>query len=255
MENNIKMEAHDSINMNDTSMDNFENKYIQGHVVFRDPETKEIISEQDNLVLMSTRVWLFQQLFGVDLPEDYAGKVNNNRRVCLFSIGSGGADVNANAFTPYVPRFSDQRLGQMIPFVVVDPDKVNNTESQANPSVVTELSSGQKNKYYMGEAKADGTKAYYAKRFEGATAEKPLGNSRGWIIDNTVGKVGFSLSLKVDKNEARGNVFNEIGLWMADYNADKNEYTDAVLCTRLCFASEDLSSLSKGVDIEYTLYI
>ena len=42
---------------------------------------------------------------------------------------------------------------------------------------------------------------------------------------------------------------------MADYNADRNEYTDAVLCTRLCFASEDLSSLSKGVDIEYTLYI
>lgn len=250
-----EIKIQEAINLQDISDDKLNEKYVQGHVIIRDSETKEILQEKDNLVLMSTRIWLFQQLFGVGLPDDYAGKVNNNRKVCLFSIGSGGADVNANAFTPYVPRFSDKRLGQMVPFVVVDPDKVNNTESQANPSVVTELSSGQKNKYYMGEAKADGTKAYYAKRFEGATAERPLGNSRGWIIDNTTGKVAFSLSLKIDRNEARGNVFNEIGLWMADYNSSKNEYVDPVLATRLCFASEDLSSLTKGIDVEYILYI
>lgn len=256
MNKDIKMSVRESINLNDNrDLSNEDKKYIQGHVIFRDSETNEIVHEDDNLVLMTTRVWLFQQLFGVGLPDDYKGKVNNNRKVCLFSIGSGGADVNANAFTPYVPRFSDRRLGQMVPFVVVDPDKVNNTESQSNPSVVTELTSGQKNKYYMGEAKADGTKAYYAKRFEGATPEKPLGNSRGWIIDNATGKVSFSLSLRIDRNEARGNIFNEIGLWMAEYNADKNEYADAELVSRLCFSSEDLSSLTKGIDIEYILYI
>ena len=42
---------------------------------------------------------------------------------------------------------------------------------------------------------------------------------------------------------------------MADYNADRNEYVDPVLSTRLCFASEDLSSLTKGIDVEYILYI
>ena len=111
---------------------------MKGHVIFRDPETGRILHEEDNLVLMRTRIFLFEHLFGVDAPDSYTpGKPKDNTRtIALWSAGSGGADVNASSFTPFVPTFGDTSLGQSIPFIIQDPDKNNNVETQANPSKV-----------------------------------------------------------------------------------------------------------------------
>lgn len=229
---------------------------LKGHVIIRDAETGEILREEDNLVLMNTRVWLFQQLFKVDAPGDLSGyKADNSRQICLFSIGMGGADINANAFTPFVPKFNDKALGQMIPFVTIDPDKPNNSEAQANPSVLTQLTAAQQKTYYMSDNKADGTRPYYAKRFTDATDARPLGKSRGWVISQQDGSVAFSLSLSIDKTEARGATFNELGLWMGTFDAASNSYSNLMLATRLTLASEPLTSLTKSIDIEYILYI
>ena len=56
-----EMKIQEAINLQDISDDKLNEKYVQGHVIIRDSETKEILQEKDNLVLMSTRIWLFQQ--------------------------------------------------------------------------------------------------------------------------------------------------------------------------------------------------
>ena len=228
---------------------------VHGHVIVKDADTGEILVDKDNLVLMRTRVWLFEQLFKIDAPASLNYTKDNSRSIALFSIGSGGADINANPFAPFVPKFSDIELGQRIPFVTVDPDKANNAESQANPSIVSSLTSAQRNIYYMPVSNSDGTTPYYAKRFKGATAANPFGSSGKWVIDNYSGKVAFSLSMNIDKSEARGNVINEIGLWMATYNSSANTFTNPFLATRICFDTDSLSSLNKNIEIEYLMYI
>ena len=247
------LEIHEGINISDINNDS---THMRGHVIFRDAETQEIIHEEDNLVLLRTRVWLFEQLFNIAPPSTYRGiKRDNNRSLCLFSIGSGGADLGASAFTPFTPKFNDKELSQPIPFETIDPDKVNNSESQSNPSIVTSLSTEQSKTYYMYEKLPDGTTPYFAKRFKGATDENPLGVSRKWVLDQNTGSVAFSLTLSVDRDEARGTIFNEIGLWLARFNPSTNTYMNPELASRLTFDSESLSSLTKSIDIEYMMYI
>lgn len=246
---------NDGINFNDIKDKLQEETPMKGHVIIRDKEGN-ILHEEDNLVLMRARVWLFEQLFGASAPTTYTGaKINNNRIISLFSIGSGGADINASAFTPFTPKFNDVDLGQPIPFVTIDPDKPNNSEAQANPSIVTELSAEQANTFYMPVSNPDGTTPYYTKRFKDATAEEPLGSSKKWVLDQSTGGVAFSLALSVERDEARGTLFNEIGLWLAEYDSSNNTFKDAELATRLTFQTESLASLTKGIDIEYIMYI
>ena len=211
---------------------------VHGHVIVRDSDTGEVLIDKENLVLMRTRVWLFEQMFKTDAPSSLNYTKDNARSIAFFSIGSGGADINANPFAPFVPKFSDIELGQRIPFVTVDPDKANNSESQANPSIVSSLTSAQRNIYYMSVANSDGTTPYYAKRFKDATPASPFGSSSKWVVDNYSGKVAFSLSMTIDKSEARGNVVNEIGLWMATYNSSNNTFSNPFLATRICFDTD-----------------
>jgi hypothetical protein len=237
---------------------NLQDKQVRGHLIFRDPETKKIIHEQDNLVVMRTRVYLFEHLFGVPAPTYYNCKENNNRIICLFKVGQGGADVNANAFNPYVPKFSDTDLAQPVPFVIVDPDKDADTEEDANPSVVTELtentykdgelvSKGQDHQYYLGTTFADGRVLYYGKTFEE--------DSKGWVIDNNTGEVAYSMNMKIEETECRGCLINEIGLILAEYDEEENVFIDSELATRITFDTESLTSLTKGIEIEYIMYI
>lgn len=246
------MKIEEGVQVNDLSE---KVEQVQGHVIVKDANTGEILMEKDNLVLMRTRVWLFEQLFKVDPPSSLNYTKDDNRAIALFSIGSGGADINANPFAPFVPKFSDLELGQKVPFLTVDPDKSNNSESQANPSIVSSLTSQQRNIYYMPVNNSDGTTPYYAKRFKGATATKPFGSSSGWVVDTYSGKIAYSLAMNIDKSEARGNVINEIGLWMASYNQATNQYSNPFLATRICFDTDSLSSLNKNIEIEYVMYI
>lgn len=250
------IKINEAINLGDDSGTGKEHTYVNGRVIIRDADTQEVLHEEDNLVLLRTRVWLFEQLFKTAPPTSYGGiKQDNNRSIGLFSIGSGGADINASAFTPFTPKFNDKNLGQPVPFVTVDPDKPNNSESQSNPSIVTSLSTEQTKKYYMPEDIPDGTRPYFAKRFKDATDANPLGSSKKWVLDQNTGSVAFSLALSIDRDEARGSMFNEIGLWIARFNSATNTYVNPELASRLTFSTESLAGLTKNIDIEYVLYI
>lgn len=251
-----RVEANDSSNINMKSglRDNL-NSLIKGVVKFSNPRTGELIHQEENLVLMRTRVWLLENLFGTSFPSNYSGDKTEGRTICLFSVGSGGADVNNAAFTPYTVKFSDLKLNRPIPFVIENPDKENSDLTANNPSMVETLSENQKNKYYLPESKPDGTINFYAKRFTNATKDKPLGDSKGFIIDNEDGSVAFSLKMSVEPDECRGNIINELGLWLTKYNEKTNEFEGSELATRLTFDSRSLKNLSDGLDIEYIIYI
>lgn len=247
-----QLNAFDGLSLND----NEPMKHpIRGHVKITDKETKEVIAEKDNLVLMYTRAWLFCQLFKVNPPADYKQKMQSSDQICLLTVGQGGADINASAFSPFVPKFSDIDLGQKVPFKVVNPDKNNDTSLAPNPSIVEELTEAQKKIYYMPVNQPDGTTYYFAKRPTGATDDKPYGNSHGLDIDQNSGTISFSMTFDIDKDECRGYLINELGLWMGTFNKNTNSYENLHLATRLTFDTEPMSSLSKSLEIEYTMYI
>ncbi|QQO92452.1 hypothetical protein CPT_Machias_058 [Staphylococcus phage Machias] len=250
----VETRDSNSINVKSGFKENL-NNYIKGIVKFTNPKTGELIHQEENLVLMRTRVWILEKLFGQGIPSNYNGDETEGRTICLFSVGSGGADVNNSAFTPYTVKFSDQKLNRPVPFVVENPDKENSDLTANNPSMIEELSEQQKKKYYLSEDKQDGTTSFYGKRFTNATKDKPLGESKGFIIDNEDGSVAFSLKMSVEPDECRGSIINELGLWLAKYNEDTNKFDGTELATRLTFDSRSLKNLSDGLDIEYIIYI
>jgi len=234
---------------------NLEDRRVRGKVLFKDPETHEVLMEKDNLILMRTRVWLLEQLFNKSIPSNYSADKTADRSIALFSVGSGGADVNNAAFTPYSPKFSDKDLGEKVPFVITNPDKENSDRLANDPSVFESLTESQKNKYYITKNNPDGSVYYYGKRFANATDKNPLGDSKGWVIDQDDGSVAFSLKMFIDKTECRGTMVNELGLWLGKYDKNTNNFNGLELASRITFDTESLSSLTKGIEIEYIIYI
>lgn len=229
--------------------------YVRGIVKFRNLKTGELIHTEENLVLMRTRVWIMERLFGTNIPSNYTADSTPGRTIGLFSVGSGGADVNNAPFSPYTVKFSDKDLQRPVPFVIENPDKENSDVTANNPSVVEKLTDDQKAKYFISREKEDGTVSYYGKRFQNATVDKPLGDSKGWIIDNEDGSVAFSLKMTVTPDECRGQIINELGLWLTKYDSSKKDFVGTELATRLTFDSRSLKNISDGLDIEYIIYI
>ncbi|QXN67835.1 hypothetical protein FPHOBKDP_00081 [Listeria phage LPJP1] len=248
-DNNIQEIFEDNIGTADSD------KGIRGKVIFRNADTKQVINIQDNLILQRTRVFVMEALLKEKHPSTYNEVYDPARSICLFSVGEGGADINASPFTPVAPKFNDNGLAQKFPFITVDPDKDNDTETQDNPSIVKELTDEQKMKYYLPQADPDGTVKYYGKRFNGATNSKPFGNSKGWNINTFTGEVSYSLSLTIDPSECRGGMINELCLWLGRYNETKNSYENISCGSRLTFDSISLSGLSTNIEMEYIIYV
>lgn len=269
--------------------------YIKGHVVIKDDFGNTIL-EKDNLVLLNTRIFLFEHLFKVGSPDSNDGydKNRHNMKVCLFRVGQGGADVNATPFNPYVPTYNDQDLTQPIPFITYDNNKNNDEELINNESIVgddidyeTTPRSVFNNlnvyykKYYQClprsyQSVISDIKPYYAKLIDIEN-----NSNLGWNNDyESTGELSFKIALSIDANECRGNVINELGLILADFNTIKltesnsnysntiNENSvsfpcylatdvksDWILATRITFDSISLTSTYSKFNIYYTLYI
>lgn len=216
---------------------------LKGHVVVKDLDGN-IILEKDNLIVLRGRTYVLELLFGQDAPADSGYIVNRNRTVCMFKIGQGGADINSAPFNPFVPKFSDEDLYQSVPFVIEDPDKENDPNKQSNPSIVSELSEEDKEKYFLPISRPDGSTAYYGKVFE------PDGSNL--TVNKATGEVYQRLTMRIEPTEARGFMVNELGLIMAEKK--NGDYIDAELFSRVTFDTESLTSLSKGVIIDYYVH-
>ena len=174
-----------------------------------------------------------------------------DRKLCLFKIGSGGADVNGSPFTPYVPQFNDIDLAQPVPFKIENINKDAVFEDRSNPSVVKSLTDEEKLKYYLKDTYEDGTAKYFGKKFEST--------SKGWLIDKNTGSIAYSLNLLIDSTDARGFLINELGLVLAKETFNSSNqvttHTRVNLGSRVTFDTKSLSDLSTNFEIEYIIYI
>ena len=219
---------------------------MRGKVLMRD-EAGNIILEKDNLIVLRGRTFALEKIFDDTISTNSGYKRNLNRRVVLFKIGNGGADVEAAPFDPFVPNFKDEILGNEIPFITVDPGKNADPEKQANPSIVTALTPAEKNIYYDGRPDPGNPNVihYYAKRFE---------SEPEWYFDKTNNEVYKRIVLRINTKDARNQYINELALCIAEYDSSSNTYKDIELFSRICFDTESLINLSKQILIEYFIY-
>lgn len=218
---------------------------IRGKIRIKD-EFGNIVLEKDNLVVLRGRTYALETLFKDPIDPTVSGyKVNMNRSIVLFKIGSGGADIKSTPFQPFTPLYSDEDLAIPVPFVVEDPKKYETPEKENNPSIIESMNDKQKHKYYLPSIRNNGTTEYYGKVFE----VKPQ-----WVFNKETNEVYKKIMLKVDSNEARGYLVNELGLVFAEYDAKNNLYKDAELFSRVTFDSESLTSLTKGMIVEYLVF-
>lgn len=259
---------------------------LKGVIKITDVETGESI-EKNNLVLLRTRLIVLLGLFkpdNVQELEERNGYIHNdNRKVCLFKIGSGGADVQATALQPFVPKFNDTDLAKPIPFIITSPDKYLDPDYEKNPSVffpsTTEFDKKMRETYHCPVKNVDDTVYYYAKTFDD--------NSMRIIFNKEVNELYAHMTLSIDAIDSRGYSVNELGLLLAEqryfkidgdmnrvteagqevsisvdeYNALQTGkenyilgYTDEELVTRVTFDTESLRSLSRKLLIEYRVY-
>ncbi|ALN97997.1 hypothetical protein Bp8pS_318 [Bacillus phage vB_BpuM-BpSp] len=220
-------------------------KGLRGRVNVYD-DLGNLILQKDNLIVMRGRTFALEKLFNSPIDAEESGyKVNMNRTISLFKIGSGGADLASTPFQPFTPVYSDEDLSQPVPFVVQDPKKNEDPEKENNPSIVEALSEEQSKKYYIPNVKEDGTTEFYGKVFE---------SQPQWVFNKETNEVYKKITLKVNIDEARGFYINELGLVIAEYDEENNTFDDSELFSRITFDSESLTSLTKTLLFEYLIF-
>ena len=224
--------------------------YLRGHVCIRDHKGN-IILEEDNLIVLRGRTFVLEKLFDTTIGVDSGYIRNLNRKICLFKIGSGGADIEAAPFDPVVPAYSNMNLTTPFPFITVDSEKNLDAEKASNTSIVTALSQAETLIYYdMVSETPDPARPsyviyhYYAKKFE---AEQ-------WYINKTNNEIYRQLTLRISEKNARNEILNELGLYIGQYNDPGNNYSNLELFSRITFDSEPLGNANKQLVIDYIIY-
>jgi hypothetical protein len=219
---------------------------VRIHEIMDDFGNTVLKQEKDNLIVMRGRTYALEQLFNDPIDPTTSGyKVNMNRTICLFKVGSGGADVNSAPFQPFTPLYSDEDLAIPVPFVTEDANKYADQDKTNNPSIIEVMNAEQEKKYYNPIIRANGTTEYYSKVFE----VKPQ-----WVFNKATNEVYKKIMLKVNANEARGYMVNELGLLIGEYDTTNNVYNDTELFSRVTFDTESLTSLTKSLLIEYLIF-
>jgi hypothetical protein len=219
---------------------------MRGRVVMKD-EDGNIILEKDNLIVLRGRTFALEQLFNDPIVPESNYRMNLNRKICLFMMGSGGADVQASPFNPYTPKFSNEALGNREPFIILDPNKLSDPEKANNPSYVEAMNPELSDMYFDGVPDADDPSVvrYYAKKFE----TEPT-----WEIDKLNDEVYKKILLRVSPMDLRYKFINELCLCFAEYDAVTNTYKDIELFSRITFDTESLNNLTKQIIVEYYVY-
>lgn len=219
---------------------------LKGRVILRDPLTGEIVSDKNNLIVLRSRAFILELLFKQLSPSGSNYINNTNRSVCLFKIGEGGADITTSPFQAVAPKFNAEDLNAPLPFIIEDPNKNLDPNKKANPSFVEFLTDDQKKKYYLSKEYPDGSVRYFGKIFEP--------DSQRLKVNKTIGEVYMHVTLAITPDEARGFIYNELGLVLAEYDEINNVYKDEELFSMITLDSDALKSLTRGVLIEYLIY-
>jgi len=258
---------------------------LRGHITIKD-EDGNILEDKDNLIVLRSRLFVLLSLFKPDaltredMEETYIK--NDNRRICLFKIGMGGADTQSAPFQPFVPKFTDRDLANPIPFVVTNEVKELDPELNANPSVFlpdkVHFDKTKREAYHCSRNNEDDSVSYFAKTFDDVDFHFSTDDS----------EIFAALTLTIENWDARGYFFNELGLLLAEecyapvndkleitekdeskwiseeayYALNESEmskyikqYRDEELFSRVTFGTKSLKSLNNKLIMEYRIYV
>ena len=246
---NDKITMHDKLAIDDLRSGRFGDTLIN---MFVEDEDGIVLKKYKNLIVLRGRTFALEKLYNSEIDDSLYGgtyKKNLNRKICLFKVGQGGADIAATPFNPVLPVFSDEDLTTPVPFVIVDPDKMAVQEKADNPSIFASALTGELATKYFNPVQTDvnGTtvSSYYLKTFE---AEPE------WFIDKVNNEVYKKIILKLDVFDVRERYINELGLYIAEYDSVNKVYKDVEMISRLTFDTESMSSLTKTIKFEYYTY-
>jgi hypothetical protein len=196
-------------------------------IIVRDAETNAIIQTKENLVLQTGREFNLRKIFGIPYNSETLANLNE-RTICLFGIGSGGTP-SADPFNPIAPTPTDANLNTKVAFRTV--------------ATGNALPAGDDTKYY-GMETLGGNDSYYTKRFTGSPT---------LVVDPLNDECYVKLTLDIVKEDARGTIISELGLYSARLVG--TNYLDPKIATRVSFQSEPLgAATNKALVIEYYVY-
>ena len=196
-------------------------------IVVRDAETGAVVQTRSNLVLQTGREFNLRKIFGVPYASETTANLNE-RTICLFGIGSGGTPL-ADPFNPIAPTPADVELNTRVAFRTL-------VEGEALPA-------GDTAKYHSKET-LGGNDHYYTKRFTGSPV---------LVVDAPNDEVYVKITLDIVKEDARGSIISELGLYSARLVG--SNYLDPKIATRVTFQSEPLAvETNKALVIEYYVY-
>lgn len=255
---------------------------IGGYGLHTNPETgmselDEVVFETENMVPIGGVQFAMEQIFGVAGPltvpslskndgigatdSTMEGSADNphpyGTKVCLFGIGVEGAAENnltANEVT-----YLESKVSGMVPF-----------------RYTNQALSEDDQKKYFGKKMVKETQAYYLKAFdgvpvihnfkasnvEGEDGDEVTSDAFDTVSDKTIQSL-TEMNLTISKKDikewftAQGNVedsrVNSIALYSAVYDADKGDYADIRMFSKLNIPTEPMS-LTKDMHVIYRVY-
>lgn len=219
--------------------------FKKNKIVIKDGITGEVLKEKENLVVLRGRVFTLEKIFMTYFNGNALYKNHIDKgKICLFQLGSGGANVPAEPFVPKVPSPHDLALANPVPFRVV------NTLYPQTAIDPLEQSS------YHGATVVGNVTSFYYKTFEQAP-EFFYNFEESEVYVKTILKISaedYRLVNSENNDFVRNTYVNELGIFFASYNTATNTYDNPELFSRICFETEPLMNLSKTLVIEYYVY-
>jgi len=233
------------IKLKDKGYNSNKGRGLSGHItIYQDAFDKKIL-EKDNLIVLRGRAYALELLFKDPIPSS-SGYLNDlTRKICMFKIGSGGADIQSSPFQPFVPLYSDMDLSNPVPFVIEDSTKNDTDDKKNNTSIIEQMTAAQKKKYYGGVSRSDGSTAYYNKVFD----NEPL-----WVVNKDTNEVYKKILININTNEARGYFINELGLTIAAYDETNNIMNNIELFSRVTFNTRPLNTSTSSFIATYLIF-
>lgn len=199
---------------------------VGGIYRFVDPVTRNPMSDFfKNKVVYRGRLFNMERLYNEVLPTNTETFIANlDRKIKLFSLGSGGTNTN-DPSSPNTVGARDYTLKKPEPFF-----SIPETES---------LSSELANKY-RGEVLSGGYKGYYHKQFE---------SDPTWFINPAENVIYKRHDLLIDTRDVRDKGVNEISLSICT-----DDFRDIEMFSRSTFPTEYMYN-NKVIIVEYYVYV
>ena len=246
-------------------------------IILRNPDTGEILQEVENKVVISGSIFSAMKAWGIDTPVilpnyneelqldhtlNYANVLpKNDPVVCLFCVGDSGCGTTSKDV------FTVKYTGRIDPFNDIMPFRYQDIDDDLNDDL---------RKYYFGRKTDEeaGKIAYYFKAFE-TTPMLHLRYTDGTQITDEMYNVEteqgaecyVETKLRITRNDfrdyfeqvrgwdkARISTISLCYAWYDDTIDDYRWYQQIYPYTKLHFSAEELVSLDKAIEFQYSVY-